>query len=78
MGSFLEVSKVAYLGLLLAESKGLANCREGSVQDRAIILLGIRRQLSLVAARAVRHKKTAELGGSQGLLCLPLTQAKVG
>ena len=52
MGSFLEGSEVGHLGLLPAESKGLANCREGSVQERAIILSGIRRQLSLVAARA--------------------------
>ena len=52
MGSFLEGSEVGHLGFPPDESKDLANCREGSVQDRAIILLGIRRQLSLVAARA--------------------------
>jgi len=38
MGSFLEGCKVGHLGLLPAESKGLANGREVSVQNRAIIV----------------------------------------
>ena len=57
MGSFQEGSKDVHSLLdILADSqlkaKGLAQGREGSDQERAIILSGMRRQVSLVAAKA--------------------------
>ena len=57
MGAFQEASKDLHALLeTLADSKlralGLGRGREGTEQERAVILSGLRRQLSLAAAKA--------------------------
>ena len=57
MGTFQEGSKdLHYLLEILADSKirarGLARGREGTEQERSVILLNLRRELSMAGARA--------------------------
>ena len=57
MGSFQEGCKDLHslLGILAdsqLKAKGLARGREGSEQERSVILAGMRRQLSMTAAKA--------------------------